>query len=129
MKTAIEPAVLGYLKTMLLVPDEVWLRVAGEEIEPTSEDTGVCGWVLRHALSRATDPVVVDEVVAKQRAGVVNWLADTGEGLGRLYGDPSGWRAVYWDILYADTLPLIEEAFTLRTMIALGQLSAAEVTS
>lgn len=117
-RNVVSAEVRRYLKTLRRIPNDVMLAVGTREFAMGEGDSCLCGWAIREKVAECRE--LAD-------AGTLH-VADVGvmgsnfreiekcvELFGGRYAD---WEAIYWGVVRSSTVPLIEEAFTLRVMEA-----------
>lgn len=97
-----------YLATFRRIPDEAVLAMAGKHFNMGDPYQCVCGWAFRVALA-AEIPVAVTMTDEKHK-----WLSSA-ELCQHVYGGSSGeWHEIYFGVVDADVMPLVEQAFIMR---------------
>lgn len=108
MTRNLDTDVQRYLTTLRRIPKEVRLSMATREYDMNDPATCVCGWAIRDELLRAVGSE------NESHGFVQNECAE------RFGGEVESWDAIFDGVCYPERLPLIEEAFTLAVMEAVG---------
>jgi hypothetical protein len=114
----LSPRTRATLRTLMLLPDDVVLDMAGRELDMYSGNRCLCGWALREVLAKAADLPPERFNVWEHTGNVPVALAS------QVGGTTAEWSEIFNDVMDSEKVKEIELAFVLRLELAMDGVPA-----